>query len=67
MKNLRRQLQEAELAAAVSEVANTLRNVSGGPSRSNLEPTIVSQVEVNGVSTDSLLDTGLPVTLSTSP
>ena len=63
MKDLRRQLQEAELAAAVSEAANTIRNVSGGPSKSNLGPTIVSQVEVNSISTDALLDTGSPVTI----
>lgn len=51
-------------AAAINGMAGVIRSVahSDGSSESILGPTITSRVEVNGVSTDALIDTGSPVT-----
>ena len=64
VEELRRKLHEAELAAAVGETASVIRNVvqSDGP-QSNIGPTITSRVEVGGVPTEALVDTGSPVTI----
>ena len=65
IEELRRKLHEAELAAAVGEAGNVIRNVTNSDksSGSALGPTITSQVQVNGISTDALVDTGSPVTI----
>ena len=63
VKELRRQLHEAELAAAVSDAASVIRTVTSSPSKPSLGPTISSKVEVNGVPADALVDTGSPVTI----
>ena len=54
---LRQRLHKAELAAAVSETETE------GSSETNLGPTITTEVKVNGVSTEALVDTGSPVTI----
>ena len=66
VEDLRRQLHEAELAAAVNSAAPVIRNVtqvSSTKPKSTLGSTILSKVEVNGISTEALIDTGSPVTI----
>ena len=61
IEDIRRELREAELAAAVNDAAGIIRNVEGVSN--TLGPTITARVEVNGVSTDALVDTGSPATI----
>lgn len=65
IEDLRQELHHAELAAAMKDAAGIIRSVvhSDGSLRSELGPTITSKVEVNGVSTDALVDTGSPATI----
>ena len=62
---LRQKLHEAELAASVNSTAAVIRNVteSNQTPASKLGPTITTEVEVNGISTEALVDTGSPVTI----
>ena len=65
MADLKRQLQEAERAIAVSEVANRLHGIElpQKPKKTHLGPVVIAEVQVEGVSTQALLDTGSPVTI----
>ena len=65
VEDLRRKLHEAELAAAVHSTSSIIKNVtlSSNPSKTNLGPVITSKVEVNGITTEALVDTGSPVTI----
>ena len=65
VEDLRRKLYEAELAAAVHSTSSIIKNVtlSSNPSKTNLGPVITSKVEVNGITTEALVDTGSPVTI----
>ena len=65
VESLRRNLHEAELAATVTSTSSVIGNVtlSSSPSRSSLGPTITSRVEVNGITTEAVIDTGSPVTI----
>ena len=61
IEDIRWELREAELAAAVNDAAGIIRNVEGVSN--TLGPTITARVEVNGVSTNALVDTGSPATI----
>lgn len=61
VEDIRHELQEAELAAAVDDAAGIIRNVEGVSN--TLGPTSTARVEVNGVPTDALIDTGSPATI----
>ena len=63
---LRLKLHEAELAAAANSTGAVIRNMteSNNPPASKLGPTITTEVEVNGISTEALVDTGsVPVSI----
>ena len=64
MAQLRRKLQEMELAAAVTDatvITATTKRLEGQISQ--LGPTIFAPVRVNQVTTDALIDTGSPTTI----
>ena len=65
VEELRQQLHEAELAAAVDTQTAEIKNVTGDSEapKSALGPILTASVEVNGVSTDALVDTGSPATI----
>ena len=65
VEDLRRKLHEAELAAAVDSTAHVIRSVtqSSDSPVPNIGPMITSRVDVNGISTEALVDTGSPVTI----
>lgn len=64
VEDLRCELHEAELAAGLESRAGTIKNVTWSDGvKSILGPTVTSTVEVNGVPTEALLDTGSPVTI----
>ena len=60
IEDIRRELQEAKLAATVNDATRIIRNVEGVSN--TLGPTITTRVEVNEVSTGALVDTGSPAT-----
>ena len=64
--DLRRQLQEAEVAAAVEGAAATVHGVRSdeGGGLAELGPTITAPIKVNGMTTKALVDTGSPVTIA---
>lgn len=65
LRDLREQLQEAELAEAVRGAQAVIYNVSSYEgSKVKLGPTVLTQVEVNGTPTDALVDTGSPMTIA---
>ena len=64
IEELRRELHEAELAAGLKARSGTIRTVTwsdGGGSI--LGPTVTTSVEVNGLRTEALFDTGSTVTI----
>ena len=64
VEELRKQLREAEMAAAVQNTAGTLSMVTTSEGTvSQLGPTIFTSVKVNGVPTKALVDTGSPATI----
>ena len=64
--DLRRQHQEAEVAAAVEGAAATVHGVRSdeGGGQAELGPTITAPIKVNGMTTKALVDTGSPVTIA---
>ena len=66
MEELRRQLQEAEVQDALSEVKATLHGIRSpeGADKTTLGPIIVGEVELEGSAVNGLLDTGSPVTIA---
>ena len=64
VEELRKQLREAEMAAAVENTAGRLSMVTASEGTvSQLGPTIFTSVEVNGIPTKALVDTGSPATI----
>ncbi len=64
IEELRHELHEAELAAGLESRAGVIKNVTwsdGG--ECILGPTFTTRMEVNGVPTEALIDTGSPVTI----
>ena len=62
IEDLRQELREAEIVAAAQSKTGVIRNVVPSDG-AQMGPTILSQVEVNGVPTDALIDTGSPATI----
>ena len=64
VEELRKQLREAEMAAAVENTAGILNMVTASEGTvSQLGPTIFTSMKVNGVPTKALVDTGSPATI----
>lgn len=64
IEELRNELHEAELAAAVDSKAATIRNIEVCDGICQyLGPTFKAKISVNGVSTEALIDTGSPATI----
>ena len=66
VQELRKKLQEAELEAALDDVGVTLHKVTleENDQRQGLGPTLVTSVEVEGMSISALLDTGSTVSIT---
>lgn len=66
IEELRHQLQEAEVEEALTAVKATLHGIRSPEASegSTLGPTIVGEVEFEGVPVKALLDTGSPVTIA---
>ena len=62
---LRKELQKAELAAAIEEASGVLSVVEPMTTKpkTKLGPTLFASVTVNGVPTEALVDTGSPATI----
>lgn len=64
IEELRRELHEAELADGLESRSVTIKTVTwSDEAESVLGPIVISSVEVNGLPTEALLDTGSPVTI----
>ena len=65
ISELRQELQEAELAAAITEASGVLSVVksTAAGTKTKLGPTVFAPVTVNGVATEALVDTGSPATI----
>ena len=61
---MKQELQKAELAAAI-EAAGTLNTMeaTGDAPGARLGPTVCTPIEVNGITTKALIDTGSPATI----
>ena len=67
IEELRRRLQQAELSEAIQTVGdagalNVVQSVDGGETP-RLGPTVWTPIQVNGFTTDALVDTGSPATI----
>ena len=65
---LRRELHAAEIEMAADDAVKDFHDVhnvtsDGGHAGTNLGPTVMAKLEVNGVKTEALVDTGSPVTI----
>ena len=60
---LREELREAELTDSIESATGVMQTLSLGNPKSELGPTVVAPVKVNGVSTTALVDTGSPATI----
>jgi len=65
IETLRQELREAEVAASAQSKAGIICNVVSSVSllKSVMGPTVISNVEVNEVPTEALIDTGSPATI----
>ena len=65
LAQLKRQLREAELEGALTESRTTLLGISSTDCNkgTQLGPTVTTDVKVEGISTQVLLDTGSPATI----
>ena len=63
IEELRRKLQDLEAKVALRAKTNTLHSVAADCQDSQLGPSVFAEVQVNGVSTKALIDTGSPATI----
>ena len=63
MTDLKRQLQEAERALTISEVATRLHGIEAGPRRAQLGPVLTVEIQAERVPAQTLVDTGSPATI----
>lgn len=65
VEELRQELHQAELLSAIKEKSAVMSTVSlaNKHSESHLGPVVFSEVKVNGVATNTLIDTGSPATI----
>ena len=63
--DLKRQLQEAERAAIISEVATRLHGIEppAAAEKTRLGPVLTTTVSVEGAPAQAMIDTGSPVTI----
>ena len=62
---LRQELQQAEFVDVVEDAVGTMQTLSSGETspRSELGPTVLTPLTVNGITTTALVDTGSPATI----